>query len=156
MSKLWYPGKDEWYEICQITDKIFLGSAMDAQEEHQLREHEITAILNVSRVEDNGLQDYKQYPGIEYKWIQLYDGPGNTKEKFLSAVDALRDFVKAEHKTLVHCRMGISRSAAIIACYLHRDGIYSLNQAIDSIGQKRPIISINRAHINMIKEIMGC
>ncbi len=155
MVDLILPDKDNWYYICPITDNIFLGNAEDAQDEAQLKELGITAVLNVSRVEDNGLAGYKMVPGVLYKWIQLLDGPGNTKEQFLSAVTMLGELLAAGHKTLVHCRMGISRSPAIIACHLSTTGIYSLNQAVDLIGQKRPIIEINKAHIKMIKEILG-
>jgi predicted protein tyrosine phosphatase len=146
--------KDLWYNMCQITDRIWIGNAEDAMDASQMEKNGITAVLNVMRTMTD-MPDYKEMDGVDYTYVQLLDGPGNTKEQFISAVLSLRKYLFDGHKVLVHCRAGISRSVSVVACYLWGTGVYTLEDAIDLIKEKRPIADPNPHLLRLIKVIQG-
>lgn len=146
--------KDIWYDACPITDRILIGNADDACDKDQIQKHSITAILNVMRTMVD-FPNYKEIEGLEYRYHPMNDGPGNTTEQFYSAVQSLRELLFKGHTVLVHCRAGISRSVSVTACYLWGTGIYSLDEAINLIKQKRPIADPNPHLLKLIKEIQS-
>lgn len=72
--------------------------------------------------------------------VPLVDGPGNDKQLFQKAIEALsEELVKG--KVLVHCVSGISRSAAIVIGYLHKYKGMTINDAYLHVRRLRPVIN---------------
>lgn len=88
---------------------------------------------------------------IEYKtgsnviYLKFHDDPRDN-DKFLSELEKHRVLEKIhEHATsckpvIVHCAMGIQRSASVIACYLLKYGVRNgVKDTIDFIRSKRNV-----------------
>jgi hypothetical protein len=71
--------------------------------------------------------------------VPLHDGPGNSREYVLAAIDFIAAQVENGFKVLVHCQAGRSRSVCIVAAYLMRHKGFSRKQAISAIAAKRQI-----------------
>jgi myo-inositol-1(or 4)-monophosphatase len=110
---------------------LFIGNAVAADDAHLLRQHGITSTINVAvNIEPLPLI-LADGTVVRRTQIGLIDGPGNLPHHLLSAVFALHGIAGQKspgkshyppHRTghiLVHCRGGRSRSASVIALYLH-------------------------------------
>ena len=114
-----------------ITDTIAIGNIEDAMNTAALDEAGITAILC--------LNGFPQQPALgTRRWVgvTLIDGEGNSPEEFESAVDALRQLT-AEHRVLVHCMEGRSRSVLVVSCYLSQERSIPLDAAIEEVTLRR-------------------
>lgn len=122
-----------------ICDNIYLGSAFNAADRITFDELNITTVINVSKE----ISNYFENEDIAYHRYHLYD---NNKE---SIGDHLKEIYKKiveyrdtkEGNILVHCYMGASRSATVVAYYLHKEKGYNLNEAINMLRSKRSIVN---------------
>jgi protein-tyrosine phosphatase len=114
-----------------IVENIAIGSYEDAIDIRNLQSHEITAVLNVAR-------EVNHYypPSILRLQIPLDDGEPIKREHLKLAINFLKS-ASSERKVLVHCLAGISRSTAIVMCYLHEARGMSLDDAFSFIKAKR-------------------
>ena len=101
------------YFCKEVFPGIFIGDLLAGSSYEVLLRHNITAVLNVS---DNVVPE--QARGIEYIQVMLDDGPENTKDLFISAVESLIRLRSRHKRILVHCYAGQSRSASIVASYM--------------------------------------
>lgn len=54
---------------------------------------------------------------------------------------------------LIHCMMGVSRSASLVIWYLMTRGNLTLTEAYNLVKQKRPIINPNRGFVEQLKAL---
>lgn len=92
-----------------ILDYLYLGSEWNASNLDELRANGITHILNVTREIDNF------FPAVfTYNNIREYDEEATDLLKYLDRTyKFIRMAKEAGGKVLVHCKMGISRSATV-------------------------------------------
>jgi atypical dual specificity phosphatase len=112
-----------------ITDQIAIGDALDAVK-HAPQFDSILCLLSGCCAERADIDGY---------CVPLLDGPGNSREYVLAAIDFIAAQVENGCKLLVHCQAGRSRSVCIVAAYLMRHKGLSKKQAIATIAQKRQI-----------------
>lgn len=62
------------------------------------------------------------------------------------------EFFNRYDKVLVHCRMGRSRSAAIVVGYLIRHYGFSFARALDLVRGSRPSVNINEGFVQQLRE----
>ncbi|XP_041350315.1 uncharacterized protein LOC121369354 isoform X2 [Gigantopelta aegis] len=122
-----------------ILDFLFLGSEWNASNLEELRSNGIGYILNVTREIDNF------YTGIlSYMNVRVYDEPESELlkhwEKTYKYINKAR---KHGSKVLVHCKMGISRSASTVIAYLMKENRWSLEKALEFVQEKRGVINPN-------------
>jgi len=126
------------FGISEITPNIFL-SGIDYTPE-DLRDKEITHIVNISTTEDN------PHPDITTLFINIPDGgepsiDGKTIEEYFPQTYAfIQNAIDAGGKVLVHCRMGISRSATIVIAYLMKALNKHFVEVLAMVKTKRPIV----------------
>ncbi|KAF9647180.1 phosphatases II [Thelephora ganbajun] len=82
---------------------------------------------------------------IKKMHVRLSD---NFREKIIPHLDETTAFIQEalkdpESKVLVHCVMGISRSATVVSAYLIARDAMTAPEAIDFIRERRPIICPN-------------
>jgi protein-tyrosine phosphatase len=83
------------------------------------------------KVEDSGVE--------RVEIVELIDGSGNPPEKFLRAVESLRDLTATHAPVLVHCHAGQSRSAAVVCKFFMQEEGNSLAEAMRRITSKRRV-----------------
>ncbi|XP_037604467.1 protein phosphatase Slingshot homolog 2b isoform X1 [Sebastes umbrosus] len=135
----------------EIFDHVFLGSEWNASNLEELQKSGVQYILNVTREIDNF------FPGVfEYHNIRVYDEEAtdllaywNDTYKFISRAK------KAGAKCLVHCKMGISRSAATVIAYAMKEYGWDLEKAFDYVKERRAVTKPNPSFMRQLEEYQG-
>uniref|UniRef100_A0A1A7WBR9 protein-serine/threonine phosphatase n=1 Tax=Iconisemion striatum TaxID=60296 RepID=A0A1A7WBR9_9TELE len=135
----------------EIFDHVFLGSEWNASNLEELQKSGVQYILNVTREIDNF------FPGVfEYHNIRVYDEEAtdllaywNDTFKFISRAK------KSGSRCLVHCKMGISRSAATVIAYAMKEYGWDLKKAFDYVKQRRTVTKPNPSFMRQLEEYQG-
>lgn len=120
-----------------ITDQIAIGNYLDAQDVELLRREGIVSILSLDgslagrAPRDLGVQ--------KIAVVKLQDGPGNDRDTFFRAVDALSQFVSRSPPVLVQCHAGRSRSAVIVAGHFIKTRGIQPDEALRLVAAKREL-----------------
>lgn len=129
-----------------ITAQIAVGSRACAADERSLAERGIDALLSLAPV--------ARPAGVGRQFsIDVTDGAPLGGETINDAVGFLKEQAGRGRRVLIHCEMGISRSPALAACYLHEVLGMALAAALEHVRRCRPqarphpeLIASLRAH----------
>ncbi|XP_074779400.1 protein phosphatase Slingshot homolog 2 isoform X4 [Athene noctua] len=135
----------------QIFDHVFLGSEWNASNLEDLQNRGVRYILNVTREIDNF------FPGLfEYHNIRVYDEEAtdllaywNDTYKFISKAK------KNGSKCLVHCKMGVSRSASTVIAYAMKEYGWNLDRAYNYVKERRTVTKPNPSFMRQLEEYQG-
>ncbi|XP_042277789.1 protein phosphatase Slingshot homolog 1 isoform X1 [Thunnus maccoyii] len=134
-----------------IFDHVYLGSEWNASNLEELQESGVGYILNVTREIDNF------FPGtFSYHNIRVYDEEAT--DLLAHWNDTYNFIVKAKKnhsKCLVHCKMGVSRSASTVIAYAMKEFGWSLEKAYNFVKQKRSITRPNPGFMRQLAEYEG-
>ena len=125
----------------KIFDFLYLGSEWNASNLEELTANGVTHILNVTREIDNFFPAVFKYLNIrewdveETDLLQYWD----------HTYRFIRDCVRSGGVCLVHCKMGISRSASTVMSFAMKHFSWSLEQAMTHTKERRKIINPNPA-----------
>ncbi|XP_041455968.1 uncharacterized protein LOC121408541 isoform X2 [Lytechinus variegatus] len=135
----------------KIFDHIYLGSEWNATDLDELEEHGVGYILNITKECDNFFPERFQYYNV-----RLFD---DVEENLLNHWNATYKFLskakEAGSKALVHCKMGISRSASTVIAYAMKEYGMTLEDALAFVKAKRPIIRPNEAFMKQLQVYEG-
>uniref|UniRef100_H3DEL3 Protein phosphatase Slingshot homolog 1 n=1 Tax=Tetraodon nigroviridis TaxID=99883 RepID=H3DEL3_TETNG len=134
-----------------IFEHVYLGSEWNASNLEELQETGVRYILNVTREIDNF------FPGtFNYHNIRVYDEDATD---LLSHWNDTYNFIvkakKNDSKCLVHCKMGVSRSASTVIAYAMKEYGWTLDKAYDFVKQKRSITRPNAGFMRQLAEYEG-
>lgn len=137
----------------EIFDYLYLGSEWNASNYEELKANDISHILNVTKEIDNffniGL-------GFEYKNIRVYDEEETELlHHFNEAHSFITEAKEKGAKVLVHCKMGVSRSASCVIAHIMKTRGWSLEKAINHVKSKRSCIKPNPAFMRQLEEYQG-
>ncbi|XP_075450346.1 protein phosphatase Slingshot homolog 2 isoform X3 [Ascaphus truei] len=135
----------------QIFDHVYLGSEWNASNLEDLQNRGVRYILNVTREIDNF------FPGVfEYHNIRVYDEEGT--DLLAHWNDTYRFISKAKKhgsKCLVHCKMGVSRSASTVIAYAMKEYGWNLDRAFDFVKERRTVTKPNPSFMRQLEEYQG-
>lgn len=108
-------------------------------------------ILNVTREIDNF------FPGMfDYFNVRVYD---DEKTNLLKHWDNTFKYItrarKAGSKVLVHCKMGVSRSASVVIAYAMKAHDLNFAQALKHVKKKRSCIKPNKSFLSQLETYQG-
>ncbi|XP_034397781.1 protein phosphatase Slingshot homolog 1 isoform X2 [Cyclopterus lumpus] len=134
-----------------IFDHVYLGSEWNASNLEELQESGVGYILNITREIDNF------FPGtFSYHNIRVYDEDATD---LLAHWNETYNFIvkakKNRSKCLVHCKMGVSRSASTVIAYAMKEFGWSLEKAYTFVKQKRSITRPNAGFMRQLAEYEG-
>ncbi|XP_059404573.1 protein phosphatase Slingshot homolog 1-like isoform X2 [Carassius carassius] len=134
-----------------IFDHLYLGSEWNASNIEELQETGVGYILNVTREIDNF------FPGTFcYHNVRVYDDEATD---LLAHWNETYNFIvkakKNQSKCLVHCKMGVSRSASTVIAYAMKEYGWSLEKAYNFVKQKRSITRPNASFMRQLAEYEG-
>jgi predicted protein tyrosine phosphatase len=136
---------------CQISAKTFLGSQFDAMNKTTLKEYGITKVLTI-QLEDLPQKYKRHFHEQNHKFIEMKDcASANIMEKFDEAIEFLSRCEKTPGNTLVHCRMGISRSATICTAFLMKTQQLNFDDAFGRVRERRPQAGPNFGFLGQLK-----
>ncbi|XP_023054426.1 protein phosphatase Slingshot homolog 1 isoform X1 [Piliocolobus tephrosceles] len=134
-----------------IFDHLYLGSEWNASNLEELQGSGVDYILNVTREIDNF------FPGLfAYHNIRVYDE--ETTDLLAHWNEAYHFINKAKRnhsKCLVHCKMGVSRSASTVIAYAMKEFGWPLEKAYNYVKQKRSITRPNAGFMRQLSEYEG-
>ncbi|KFO23743.1 Protein phosphatase Slingshot like protein 1 [Fukomys damarensis] len=134
-----------------IFDHLYLGSEWNASNLEELQGSGVDYILNVTREIDNF------FPGLfAYHNIRVYDE--ETTDLLAHWNEAYHFINKAKRnhsKCLVHCKMGVSRSASTVIAYAMKEFGWPLEKAYNYVKQKRSIARPNAGFMRQLSEYEG-
>ncbi|XP_048875745.1 protein phosphatase Slingshot homolog 1-like isoform X2 [Brienomyrus brachyistius] len=134
-----------------IFDHLYLGSEWNASNLEELQNSGVGYILNVTREIDNF------FPGtFAYYNIRVYD---EEAADLLAHWNDTYNFIvrakKNHSKCLVHCKMGVSRSASTVIAYAMKEYGWSLDKAYSFVKQKRSIACPNAGFMRQLAVYEG-
>uniref|UniRef100_A0A6Q2YMB2 Protein phosphatase Slingshot homolog 1 n=1 Tax=Esox lucius TaxID=8010 RepID=A0A6Q2YMB2_ESOLU len=134
-----------------IFDHLYLGSEWNASNLEELQDTGVGYILNVTREIDNF------FPGtFSYHNVRVYDEEATD---LLAHWNETYNFIvkakKNQSKCLVHCKMGVSRSASTVIAYAMKEYGWSLEKAFSFVKQKRSITRPNSGFMRQLAEYEG-
>ena len=120
----------------KIFDFLYLGSEWNASNLEELTANGVTHILNVTREIDNFFPAVFKYLNIREWDVEETDllQYWNLTYRFI------RDCMRSGGVCLVHCKMGISRSASTVMSFAMKHFSWSLEQAMTHTKERRKII----------------
>lgn len=140
----------------QVDANIFIGNDEAALDIDWLKSKGITRIINCAME----IPNYHQ-PLIRYLRLDLADGQNEmapVDDLYRVAEPAYRYIINTikrdpNTKFLIHCKMGISRSASIVVYYLMRSKGLSYDRALEQLKGVRPIVSPNRWYERQLRDM---
>ncbi|KAM3963593.1 LOW QUALITY PROTEIN: protein phosphatase Slingshot [Aphomia sociella] len=135
----------------EVFDHVYLGSEWNASNLEELQRNGVRHILNVTREIDNF------FPGMfDYLNIRVYD---DDRTDLLKHWDNTYKYInKARNegsKVLVHCKMGISRSASVVIAYAMKAFNWNFDKALNHVKAKRNCIKPNTNFLNQLETYQG-
>ncbi|KAF5269668.1 hypothetical protein FQA39_LY08591 [Lamprigera yunnana] len=135
----------------EIFDHVYLGSEWNASNYEELQRNGVRHILNVTREIDNF------FPGtFDYLNVRVYD---DEKTDLLKYWDNTYKYItkarKEGSKVLVHCKMGISRSASVVIAYAMKAFNWDFKTAMQHVKEKRSCIKPNTNFVTQLETYQG-
>ncbi|XP_017782258.1 PREDICTED: protein phosphatase Slingshot isoform X3 [Nicrophorus vespilloides] len=135
----------------EIFDHVYLGSEWNASNYEELQRNGVGHILNVTREIDNF------FPGtFDYLNIRVYDDEKTDLLKYWD--DTFKYISKARKKgskVLVHCKMGVSRSASVVIAYAMKAYNLKFDKAMEYVKDKRSCIKPNTNFLSQLETYQG-
>ncbi|CAH0720859.1 unnamed protein product, partial [Brenthis ino] len=135
----------------EIFEHVYLGSEWNASNLEELQRNGVRHILNVTREIDNF------FPGMfDYLNIRVYDDEKTDLLKHWDNTFKYINKAKTEgSKVLVHCKMGISRSASVVIAYAMKAFNWNFDKALKHVKAKRSCIKPNTNFLNQLETYQG-
>uniref|UniRef100_A0A250Y453 protein-serine/threonine phosphatase n=1 Tax=Castor canadensis TaxID=51338 RepID=A0A250Y453_CASCN len=135
----------------RIFPHLYLGSEWNAANLEELQRNRWASILNVAREIDNF------YPErFIYHNVRLWD---EESAQLLPHWKETHSFIEAARaqgtRVLVHCKMGVSRSAATVLAYAMKQYGWGLEQALLHVQGLRPIVRPNPGFLRQLQTYQG-
>ena len=130
-----------------ILNWMFIGNIKNANNKEEIETLGIKNILNCAAE----IQQINLPNNIKYCHINLTDSSNMDITKFFHrAFSFIESARKEKQKILIHCKLGISRSPAIIIAYLIKYMGYSTDSALSFLRSKRSQVYPNQGFINQL------
>ncbi|CAJ1016590.1 putative Dual specificity phosphatase, catalytic domain containing protein [Leishmania shawi] len=147
----------ESYPMTNITSLLAVGSWKDASDPDLLKQHKIRYVLNVAKelIPTEEEKMIAQNNDIISEWIPMSDSHSQDVSEHLLKAFRFIERARSEHvRVLVHCRRGISRSAAIIVAYLMASENRTYDDALRFVTERRSCVSLNLAFRERLSEFV--
>ncbi|XP_060238082.1 dual specificity protein phosphatase 13B isoform X2 [Meriones unguiculatus] len=140
---LWVHRTATLTHINEVWPNLFLGDAYAARDKSRLIQLGITHVVNVAAGKfqvDTGAKFYRGTP-LEYYGIEADDNPFfDLSVYFLPVARYIKEALNIpQSRVLVHCAMGVSRSATIVLAFLMICENMTLVDAIQTVQAHRDI-----------------
>ncbi|XP_069622610.1 dual specificity protein phosphatase 26 [Ranitomeya imitator] len=153
LEKILYTGKCIRNHADEVWPGLYLGDQEIAANKGELYQMRITHILNATHSRFRGGEEYYKGMNISYMGIDAQDSPTfDMSVHFNEAADFIHRALRERGKILVHCAVGVSRSATLVLAYLMIYHHMTLVEAINTVKDRRGIIP-NRGFLRQLLEL---
>lgn len=131
----------------QCLPHVFLGSQLNAESLRLLRKYGITHVLNCAGYKGARPDPHASpYQGLDIDYYEFQaedDETYNITQHFMESFNYLDGVRRCGGRALVHCALGINRSAAIVAAYMMVTSYSTLLDVINTLKRKRHLVLSN-------------
>jgi membrane-associated phospholipid phosphatase len=133
---------------CQVTPHIILGGRLNRAKAQHLAAQGITAVLDLTPE----CREPRWPVSVEYKNLQVLDLTLPSEDQLREGVKFIKDHAGAG-TVYVHCALGFSRSAGVLAAYLLDSSAASTaEEAIEMIRRVRPQIVVTPQWTKLLRQ----
>ncbi len=129
-----------------IIPYLYLGSRINAHSLHELQFFEIKTIINVAQEISKICANEFKY--IKYNWLDYFNY--NILLDIDDIVDQIHNEISNKNTVLIHCAMGISRSATVVIGYLMKYKKMKYEEAYEHVKSLRKCINPNIGFVNQL------
>jgi protein-tyrosine phosphatase len=138
-------------DLAWLTDDLALGSAPLASQWDALFDAGVGAVLEI-RSEGKDDVSVLEARGIPYRREEVIDHGAPTLSELYDMVKWVRTQMDARRKVLVHCRMGLGRSAMVACATLIALG-FPLDVAYSMLRKVRPGVQLSPKQVNALESL---
>lgn len=135
----------------KILDYLFLGSEWNAANFEELQKNNIGYILNVTMEIDNFFPERFTYMNVRVYDVEETDLLSHWKNTYMFINEAR----KRGQAALVHCKMGVSRSASTVIAFLMKMQGWTFEDAFNHVRECRPIVQPNDGFLKQLQTYSG-
>ncbi|WP_404343184.1 diacylglycerol kinase family protein [Pseudoalteromonas mariniglutinosa] len=143
----WSRRHDKVPPLQQVNDDLFLACRLFPSDIESMKEHGITAVLDVT-CEFDGLEWSSTQENIHYLNIPVLDHSVPTRSQLNQAINWIHHQIKEERRVVVHCALGRGRSVFVMAAYLlsqNKDA--DVHQILAQIKETRETANLNKRQL---------
>ena len=143
--------------MCEIEEGLWLGCASDAKNVQNLMEKNIDLVITIR---DRPLSELtlEKFEIRNVKYIHYFlddDDDDRILDVCKKAHELLlKSHYSAEHSALIHCQMGISRSAAVLAYHLMMLKNIDFQESLQIIRKKRCYVNPNSYFRDVLNNVI--
>ena len=134
------------YPSVVLDGQLYLGRVDQATNKNIVTDLAITHIINIT------LEQLSPFAGrIHYLTVNLEDDcASDLLSEFLATSKFIKDAIDGGGRVLVHCNLGVSRSASVVIAYLMCTQHWVLRDAYHYLKEHRPIIHPNSGFLTQL------
>ncbi|XP_061115528.1 dual specificity protein phosphatase 26-like [Conger conger] len=155
LERLLYTGKAINSHVDEVYPRLYLGDQAIAENRCELARLGITHILNCAHSKWRGGAEKYEGANITYQGVEAHDTPDyDMTVNFYPAAEFIHKALTGGGRILVHCAVGVSRSATLVLAYLMIRQNMTLVDAIKTVKDNRGIIP-NRGFLRQLVRLDG-
>ncbi|KAF6726149.1 Dual specificity protein phosphatase 26 [Oryzias melastigma] len=155
LERLLCTGKTACNHADEVWPRLYIGDQNIASDRRELAKLGITHILNCAQSKWRGGAEYYAGMNITYYGIEAHDSPTfDMSVNFYPAAEFIHKALCSGGKVLVHCTVGVSRSATLVLAYLMIRQNLTLVEAIKTVKDHRGVIP-NRGFLRQLSGLDG-
>ncbi|KAF5898967.1 protein phosphatase Slingshot 3-like [Clarias magur] len=135
----------------KILDYLYLGSEWNAANFEELQKNNVGYILNVTMEIDNFFPEAFTYMNIRVYDVEATDLLSHWNNTYMFISEACN----TGQSVLVHCKMGVSRSASTVIAFLMKQQGWTLEEALNHVRERRPIVQPNDGFLRQLQTYSG-
>ncbi|XP_029108511.1 dual specificity protein phosphatase 26 [Scleropages formosus] len=150
LERLLCSGKTACNHADEVWPNLYIGDQDIAADRRALSRLGITHILNCAHSKWRGGAEYYEGMNIVYQGIEAHDSPTfDMSVNFYPAAEFIHKALCIGGKILVHCAVGVSRSATLVLAYLMIRQNMTLVEAIKTVKGHRGVVP-NRGFLRQL------
>ncbi|XP_028318459.1 dual specificity protein phosphatase 26 [Gouania willdenowi] len=155
LERLLSTGKTACNHTDEVWPNLYIGDQDIASDRRELVRLGITHILNCAQSKWRGGAENYTGMNITYHGIEAHDSPSfDMSVNFYPAAEFIHRALSAGGKVLVHCAVGLSRSATLVLAYLMIRQNLTLVEAIRTVKDHRGVVP-NRGFLRQLSGLDG-
>ncbi|PVZ96481.1 hypothetical protein BB558_007632 [Smittium angustum] len=143
-------GIDSLYPA-QITEDLYLGNEYQARNVSLLKKLNIKYVLNLAK-EVQGPMSHMENSEIRYKHHRWDHAEDDISNFFESCFEFIDEAISSNCNVLVHCQLGVSRSATLVIAYIMHSKKLTFSKAYDYVKSRNPKTCPNLSLIAQLME----
>ncbi|XP_041938132.1 dual specificity protein phosphatase 13-like [Alosa sapidissima] len=155
LERIFYSGRRTGNHVDEVWPNLFIGDMSIANDRYGLWKLGITHVLNAAHGKMYSQGSHQFYGStMEYHGVPADDSPSfNLSRYFQSSADYIHQALNSPGaRVIVHCAVGVSRSASLVLAYLMIHHHFTLVDAIRKVMESRWIFP-NRGFLKQLRTL---